>query len=389
MSNSNRDNGILECWNTGKGKKNKIALLTIIPFFHRSVLPVFFFLVLAQMAQAGDHLLYFEAQGIAGYSSEIDRAIFYSQNPDAEMQKPSVGFDYIQRISNESGDIATFALQARLALVVNSERHSLQLEPQVYNAYLKAKVVEPYVWIGHNRPAFGLSSYFDSHALVLRTLAIQGFGYDRDWGVGVYKDFSWGDIYTSVTTGSGMPVYFRDNYMAAGRVSYGVLSKDNMNLGFSLGYGNTLDTMGYKLREPEPRQMALAGLDFTFLMNRFENRFDVIAGKWLGERTYAFFYRLGVNLGQEGRFKIEAQPMWWKSGEEKNYELSLCFSFLATSNLMVRLAYFYDHNERDNRVVMQLYYYRPVQWLSKLLEKVKGNPKPTQPGQKGTSDLRS
>jgi hypothetical protein len=348
------------------------------------------FLCLADSVWASDHLLYFEAQGIAGYSSGIDKAIFYSQNPDAEMQKPSVGFDYIQRISGESGDIATFALQARLALVVDSEKHYLQVEPQVYNAYLKAKIVEPYVWVGHNRPAFGLSSYFDSHSQLLRTLAVQGFGYDRDWGFGVYKDFSWGDINTSFTIGSGMPVLFKGgNYMAAGRASYGVLSRDNMNIGFSLGYGKTLDTMGYKLIDSEPLRMALGGLDFTFLWNRFENRFDVIGGKWLGERTYAIFYRLGVNLDQEGRFKIEAQPLWWKSGEERNYELSFCFSFLATSNLTLRLAYFYNHNERDNRVEMQLYYYRPVQWLSKLLEKVKGNPKPTQPEQKGTSSFGS
>jgi hypothetical protein len=48
------------------------------------------FLCLTEMAQAADRLLYFEAQGVGGYSSEINKAIFYSQNPDTEMQKPSV-----------------------------------------------------------------------------------------------------------------------------------------------------------------------------------------------------------------------------------------------------------------------------------------------------------
>jgi len=329
-------------------------------------------LCLSGMTQAADHLLYFEAQGIAGYSSELDKAIFYSQNPDAEMQKPSLGFDYIQRFSGESGDVATFALQGRLALVVDAEKGDrMKLEPQIYNAYLKVKTPGPYVWIGHNRPAFGLSSYFDSHGLILRTLAIEGFGYDRDWGVGLYKDFSWGDISATATTGSGMPIRFKESYMTAGRVSYGVLSKDNLNLGFSLGYGNTLDTMGYNLRDPDPRRMTLAGLDFTFLRDNFENRFDFLVGKWLGERTYALFYRFGVNLDQEGRLKIEAQPTYWKSGEERDYQLSLCLSALATSNLTVRLGYTYDHNANDNRVVLQLYYYRPVSWLSKLTEKFK------------------
>ena len=338
----------------------------------KALLTCLFLLCLVDMAQAADHLLYFEAQGIAGYSSEINKAIFFSQNPDAEMQKPSLGFDYIKRFSGESGDWATFALQGRLALTVNAENgNSVKLEPQIYNAYLKLKTPGPYVWVGHNRPAFGLSSYFDSHGLILRTLAIQGFGYDRDWGVGLYRDFSWGDLSASATTGSGMPIRFEESYMTTARVSYGVLSQDNMNLGFSLGYGKTLDTMGYKLRDPEPRRMALAGLDFTFLRNNFEHRFDFLAGKWLGNDTYALFYRFGVNLDQEGRLKIEAQPAYWKSGEEKNYQLSLCISALATSDLTIRLGYTYDHDANDNRVVMQFYYYTPVSWLSELAEKLK------------------
>ena len=144
------------------------------------------------------------------------------------------------------------------------------------------KTPGPYVWVGHNRPAFGLSSYFDSHGLILRTLAIQGFGYDRDWGAGSTGIFP-GEIFRpALTTGSGMPVYFKGNYMTAARISYGVLSQDNFNIGFSLGYGNTLDTMGYQLRDSEPRQMRLAGVDLTILRNNFEHRFDLLAGRWLG-----------------------------------------------------------------------------------------------------------
>jgi hypothetical protein len=317
------------------------------------------------VAHAEDQLLFFEAQGIAGYSSEIKKNIYYSMNPDAEMQKPSLGFDYLKRFSGESGDWATFALQGRLALTQdlesNENGNAYKVEPQIYNAYLKTKTPWSYVWVGHNRPAFGLSSYFDSHGLILRTLAIQGFGYDRDWGGGLYRDFSWGDVSASVTTGSGMPVYFKGgNYMTAARVSYGVQSQDNFNLGFSLGYGSTLDTMGYTLRDPDPREMRLAGADLTILRDNLEHRFDLLAGTWLGKDTYSLFYRFGVNLDQEGRLKIEAQPTYWKFGEEKNYQLSLCFSSQVTSNLTVRLGYTYDHNADDNRVLLQLYYYRPI-----------------------------
>ena len=310
------------------------------------------------MAQAADYLLYFEAQGIFGYSSEIKKPVYYSMNPDAEMQKPSIGFDFIKRFSGEFGDVATLAVQGRLAVVVDGE--DKDLEGQIYNAYFKFKTPGPYVWVGHNRPAFGLSSYFDSHGLLLRTLAIQGFGYDRDWGVGLYKDFSWGDVSASVTTGSGMPVYMKGNYMTAARVSYGVQSQDNYNAGFSLGYGRTLDTMGYELRDPEPRQMTLAAADMTILRDNLAHRFDLYAGKWLDEDTYALFYRFGVNFDPEGRLKAEAQPTYWKFGEEENYQLSLCLSSQATSNLTVRLGYTYDRNADDNRVLLQLYYYRPL-----------------------------
>ena len=157
-----------------------------------------------------------------------------------------------------------------------------------------------------------------------------------------------------------MPVYFKGNYMSAARVSYGVLSQDNLNLGFSLGYGYTLDTMGYKLREGDPQLMKLASLDFTILRNRFEHRFDLLAGKWLGEETYALFYRLGVNLDSEGRLKVEGQPTYWKIAGAENYQLSFCLSLLATSNLTARLGYTFDHVTNDNRVLLQLYYYRPI-----------------------------
>jgi hypothetical protein len=158
-----------------------------------------------------------------------------------------------------------------------------------------------------------------------------------------------------------MPVSMnRGNYMTAARVSYGVQNQDNFNLGFSLAYGNTLDTMGYLLRDPEPRQMKLGAVDLTILCDNFEHRFDLYIGTWLDKNTYALFYRFGVNLDQEARFKIEAQPTYWRFGDEKNYQLSLCFSGVVTSNLTLRLGYTYDNDANDNRAILQLYYYKPL-----------------------------
>jgi hypothetical protein len=324
----------------------------------RRLLWVLVFLGLPTTTLAGDQLLYFEAQGVVGYSTLQEKPIYYSMNPDAEMQKPSIGFDYLKRFSGESGDWGTFALQYRLAATINGE--DKQLESQIYNAYFKLKTPGPYVWVGHNRPAFGLSSYVDSHALLLRTLSIQGFGYDRDWGVGLTRDFSWGDMAASLTTGTGMPAYLNGNYMATARVSYGVLSRDNYNAGFSLGYGNTLNTMGYNVIDPDPKLMRLAGADLAILRNNFEHRFEFLFGEWLGNESYGLLYRIGMNLDPENRFKIEAQPAYWKTGSETDFQMSLCFSTLVTSNLTLRLGYTYDRNSSDNMFLLQLYFYVPV-----------------------------
>lgn len=310
-------------------------------------------------AWAGSHLLFLEAQGIAGWDFREEQALFYSMNRNAEMQKPSLGFDYLQKFSGEGGDVASLALQSRLAVVADQDRYE-HLEGQVYNAWLKVKTPLTDVWVGHNRPALGLGSYFDSHGLLLRTLQIQGFGYDRDWGIGTYRDLSRGNVAFSLTSGSGMPAYVdKGNYLAAGRISVGVLNEDNWNIGISGGIGRTLDTMGYQLLEKDPKKAVLYGVDATFLHNNLEHRFDVLHGIWLGEKTTAAMYRLSILLGSEGWFRIEAQPMWWKTAGE-DYLLSSCISAQVTSNFTVRVMHEYDHRSRDNRAILQLYLYMPV-----------------------------
>ncbi len=345
---------------------------------------LFFFLI--NIAAADEHLLYFEAQDVFGYSSALGKTITYSRHPDAEMQKPSLGFDYLQRFSDDSGDYATFALQARIAAtrveqslyyksvpqISGVEADGFKPELQIYNAYLKVKTPLAYVWIGHNRPALGLSSTLDSHGLLLTPLGMR-FGYDRDWGVGLNRDFSWGDISASSTSGSGMPVYkslpdmpFDSHYLNAARVSYGVLRRDNYNLGFSGSRGRTLETIGYTLMDTKPRSMHLAGADLTVMRDNFEHRFEAVAGEWLGSDVHAYFYRFGVVLDEEGKYKIEAQPTYWTYavkdtywtyGKERDYQMALCLTVLASSSFTVRTMHVYDHVTNDNWFLLQLYYY--------------------------------
>jgi hypothetical protein len=186
---------------------------------------------------------------------------------------------------------------------------------------------------------------------------MQGFGFDRDWGAGVYHDFPWGNAAASLTAGTGAPIYDHRNYFAAARVSYGVLTQDNFNLGISGGWGETLETMGYTLLDSERRSLRLGGADLTWLRDNLEHRVEVLGGELWDERAFAFFYRLGVLLDGEGSWKIEAQPTWLRQAGSVNRQAALCVSHQATADLTVRTEYAYDQLEDDHRVLLQLYYY--------------------------------
>ena len=54
-------------------------------------------LIFASPSFGKSYLLYLEAQGVGGYDTSEDGPIYYSMNPLDVMQKPSVGFDYLQR----------------------------------------------------------------------------------------------------------------------------------------------------------------------------------------------------------------------------------------------------------------------------------------------------
>jgi hypothetical protein len=319
---------------------------------------IFLLLLSAGPAFAKSYLLFLEAQGVGGYSTEQDEAIYYSMAPVDVMQKPSVGFDYLQRFSSETGDWGSFALQMRLAY--NEAYRATgedEFQVQLYNAFFKYKAGFADLWVGHSRIAFGLASYLDSHALLLQPLAMYGYGYDRDWGVGATRDFEWGNLSFSYSTGSGMPLEFDGNYLFSARASYGVLSRDNYNIGFSSSYGKPIETMGYEKIMPDPEKTFLVGADFTYFWNNIENRFEAVAGEKMDEDTYAFLWRIGVNFLDEDRLKLEAQPVTWKSGDEWFYEISGGVTYKLTSDITLRGMYTYDAEMNDNRVVFQIYWY--------------------------------
>jgi hypothetical protein len=322
---------------------------------------------MAQAAFGQSSLFYFEAQAVGGYSDGERKWVSYSLSKEETMQKPSVGFDYVQKFAGETGDVATLAIQGRVAY--STVKDDNIVEPQIYNAFLKFKTPLSDIWVGHSRPAFGLSSTFDDHGLLLQTLDMSGFGYDKDWGGGIYRDMPWGNIALSYTTGTGMTMRAEGNYLAAGRVSLGILSQENYNVGFSLSYGKTLGTMGYVIVEDEPKRWAMAGVDFTYLWDRFESRLDIMGGQNRGEDAYAVYWRFGVNLLEEERLKLEVQPAFMRIAPDERFQISAGPSFAITSDLAIRGMYQYDKlypgNDMedprvDHRFILQLYFYKKL-----------------------------
>ncbi len=322
-------------------------------------MPIVFFaciLVFANRADAENYLLFLEAQGVAGYSGETDDISYYSHMPEEVMQKPSLGIDFLKRFSGQYGDFGAFALQYRLAY----DDFDDNMESQVYNAYFKYKAGWSDLWAGHNRPAMGLSSYLDSHGLLLQPLTMNGFGFDRDWGIGSYREFDWGNFGVSITTGSGMPVRFDGNYLAAARISRGFLNQDNYNLGVSVAGGETLGVMGYEIMDHEPRNTALAGVDAAYVWNIFETRVELVGGENREQNALAAFFRGGVNLLEEGRLKLEFQPIYTRVDGDDNYQLAGGASIMLTGDITLRSMYLYDHDMDDYRVVVQIYVYKKV-----------------------------
>ncbi|MBF0204180.1 MAG: hypothetical protein HQK67_07655 [Desulfamplus sp.] len=311
---------------------------------------------------SSDYLLFFEAQGIAGYSKQEDKMIWYSKTSEDVMQKPSVGFDYIQKFSGETSDFGSLAIQARLAYDDHDKNDDWDknIELQLYNAYFKYKYSGSDIWLGHNRPALGISSYFDTHGLLLTNLSMNGFGFDRDWGIGAYRELDWGDVTLSLTTGSGMPIYFQSNYLASARVSKGSLNQDNYNIGLSFGHGDTLHTMGYELMMDKPEFFSMAAMDASYLWDNFEARLEFMGGRNRDKESYAVWGRFGINLMDEGRLKFEVQPIVSRTGSDDNYEISLGTSYVLTSDITLRTMYDYDHNMDDHKIIFQLYYYNKI-----------------------------
>ena len=345
--------------------------------FRKKILGALMLIAAAAPRLSGQsYLFYLEAQGVAGWSSAANKFVTFSMSRSEVMQKPGLGFDFVQRISGASGDLAVLAIQARL--VVNTEGGDSTFEPQLYNAYLKLKTGLADIWIGHNKPKFGLSSVLDNHASLLQPLSMMGFGFDRDWGIGLERDFSGGSAGLSLTTGSGMCLKTSGtealtptmgsgegagsktvgSYFLAGRISKNILEQDNFSAGFSGAVGRVFDVVGYRRISETPMPLLMAGVDLSWRHNNWEHNFEVMAGSRAELGAVAVFWRTGVGLLDEARLKLEVQSVFTSMQGSSQFQLGLGASYLAHPDWTLRTMVTYDSQFKDIKVLFQIYFYK-------------------------------
>lgn len=311
----------------------------------------------AGTAFADSDLLFLEVQLVGGWSTRERDAIWHSAGTHDAMQKNSVGFDYLRKFSGARGDWGAAALQFRLAW----DDADGGVEAQLYNAFFKMKSAVGDFWAGHNRVAFGLSSYWDTHADLIGDLTmLGGAGFDRDWGAGWALDTEFGNVAATLTTGSGMGIRTYGNWLAGTRVGFGSLNYDNYNFGVSLIFGKTLDAMGYDVMSREPDDLAVLGWDAAFNVDAFEHKVEIDFGRKASEPYFAALYCFSVKLDDEERARLEFQPAFVAENRSEDWTLSAGTSWRLTSDVTLRFMYQFRHDGNDSRFVGQIYYYLPI-----------------------------
>jgi hypothetical protein len=307
-------------------------------------------------AFSGSSLMLAEVQALAGYLRSQNKIIYHSGHAQEPMQKNAVGIDFVKKFSSLTGDFLTAALQLRLAYDDNENKAQLQ----VYNAYLKAKISFGDVWAGHNRAAFGLESYWDTHGALLQSLPMYGSGYDRDWGLGFSKDTKNGGVSLSFTSASGMGLKLDGSFLIASRFSKGVLNYDNYTAGISVMAGKAYDAMGYEIMNAHPYELYMFAADFAYNVNNVEQKFQINAGKKTGEDAFAGLYRLTLNFLEENKLKLEGQGVYTQTGKFHDYFLSAGAAYSVNPDITARIMYEYGKESggrADDKIVAQLYYY--------------------------------
>ena len=326
--------------------KTKIVIFSLLFFFA------------AGCTYASDTILSLESQMVAGYSSLQDKTIYYSIDPNHAEQKPSIGLNLTKRYTNSAGDWGGVSFQGRVAQDDANDNH---IETQIFDAYFGYKFWFADMWLGHNKPAYGLNSILDTHSALIQTLTADGTGFERDWGMGFYSTYGEGDINITFTSGSGYMIYYSGNYMINTRLSYGILDKDNYTVGLSFRNGQIYDMIDYHRLNDNLYSTTSGGMDFSWNVKRFEFKFEASIGTMGTSDINGTLLRIGYNLIPKNKLKLEVQPVLSRTIDQgPAYKMYCGISYALTNYLAIRAMYEYNNFTNDHMSIGQVYFNRRI-----------------------------
>lgn len=340
---------------------NKKSIIMVHSFLITTIL---LFIIATPLAFASQSLFYKEVNLIGGYS---DKEKWIGKS---DTLKNSLGFEDYRKFSDEYGDFLTTDLQMRAAYDSReAARDAWAVE--IHNAWLEFKL-SPLnkLRLGHFDPSFGLEPLLDTHGTILQTLDEENIGFNKDWGFSLRGIGPAFDYETSLQLGSGMSIYTKDgSFLATARV--GSPAGGNLQYGFSVMYGNVLQTMGMKtiprneLMSNEAVLKKRIGADAQYLFGPYLVKAEADYGKNNGDDVLGYFGELDYTVPRHQNLELELQYKSWINNlsEHKSDDstLSAGASYKLTQNITFRTAFIHDVNRmgggEDDKILAQFYYF--------------------------------
>lgn len=312
-------------------------------------------IAISPLAALNDELSIDAQIAMSGYFEEGTFEL-YSHDPLDVKQKPSLGLAYNLQLDSKGNNYGYLALQGRVAY---SEHTDSNLQFQLYDAYAKVALAEFDLWAGHHRTPVGLSSYLDSHPLIMSDNTYSGLNFNRDWGLGIAFDRHYPHVNLALTTGSGMPLKIKENFLFSGRAGWWNFAEDDIAVGVSAAAGKVLQTIGYEVLDGGRRQdLIVGGVDFSKKIANFYGHGDALWGNYDGQTAHSLMGRLGMNLLENEKLNVELQGMNIEKGSYATNILSIGGGYALAPHLDLRGVLNISNRKHLNAIILQLYYNR-------------------------------
>lgn len=318
----------------------------------------------APKAFARQSIFYKEANIIAGYS---DGQGWVGEGFGL---MNSVGFEYFRKFSNDYGDFLTADVQMRLPYDW-SEPLEDAFSLEIHNAWLQYKF-SPALKLkaGHFDSFFGLEPVLDTHGTLLQTLAHKNLGFKKDWGIALEGGLPLFDYSVGLQIGSGMSIRRRDgSFLATARL--GSSAQGNFQYGFSMMYGEVLESMGMRTF---PRNELLSedavlkkriGLDGQYLFGPYLFKAEVAAGKDEDEDVLGYLSEIDYTIPKIQNCQLQLQyQSWWHDLDlvrSDDSTVTLGLTYKLSSNITLRAAFAHDINlmggREDDKIMLQCYFF--------------------------------